>query len=118
VHLKADTSSDVLDISGDCLRALQRGVGGLVQALDLKDDLTMWVNEEGKLQGLPVNENATVIFAARFRAIDLIVGDIVLTGGTDDEGEVLGLTDQQAEEILAWAQDGENVAQDITKGKI
>ena len=31
---------------------------------------------------------------------DYIVGDIVLTGGADNEGETIGLTDEQITEIM------------------
>lgn len=82
------------------LSVLQEGVGGWVQAIDLDDDLTMWCNEEGKLQSLPHNPFAQVIWDQTFGpGTDYIVGDVVFTGGTDDEGYTLGLSDRASEVI-------------------
>jgi hypothetical protein len=89
----------VIDITGNELKTLQEKVGGWVQAIDLTSSLTMWANEEGKLVGLPVNGFATELWESRFGATDIIVGDIVITGGADDEGETIGLTDAQVDAL-------------------
>jgi hypothetical protein len=81
---------------------LSRAVGGMIEAVTLPNSLTLWVNEEGKLDGLPVNEYATKLFASAFGSgIDIIVGNAIVTGGADDEGETLGLTDEQVAELLS-----------------
>ena len=81
---------------------LSRAVGGMIEAVTLSDTLTLWVNEEGKMNGLPVNEYATKLFASEFGAgIDIIVGNAIITGGSNDEGETLGLADTQVEELVA-----------------
>lgn len=80
---------------------LSRAVGGLIEAVALSDNLTLWVNEEGKNDGLTPNVYATRLFISVFGAVDVIVGNAILTGGVDDEGETLGLTDEQIEELLA-----------------
>lgn len=86
------------------LAALQEGVGGWVQAVDLSDTLTLWVNEEGKLADLPHNLFGQALWNERFGYYtDYIVGDIVLTGGTGAEGETLGLDDEQVETLSATA---------------
>jgi hypothetical protein len=80
---------------------LSRAVGGMIEAVTLPNGLTLWVNEEGKMDGLPVNDYATRLFASAFGAgIDIIVGDAIVTGGADDEGETLGLTDEQVAELV------------------
>jgi hypothetical protein len=79
---------------------LSEAVGGLIEAVSLPSGLTLWVNEEGKLNGLPVNKIATDLFTREFGAqYDIIVGNAILTGGADDEGETLGLTDEQIVEL-------------------
>ena len=83
------------------LKVLQGKVGGWVQAVDLKPNLTLWCNEEGKMNGLAVNYFATELWESVYGATDIIVGDVVLTGGADDEGETLGLTDNQIEALKA-----------------
>lgn len=98
--VKISTTGEVteLDMTADSLQTLQTAVGGWVQAIDLASDLTMWCNEEGKLNGLPHNPYAQFMWDKAFGAhTDYIVGDVVLTGGTDDEGYTLGLTAEQAQ---------------------
>lgn len=97
--IRITTAGEVseLDLSMDSLTVLQNGVGGWVEAVDLARDLTLWCNEEGKMNGLPHNPFAQFMWDRVFGAhTDYIVGDIVLTGGADDEGYTLGLTDEQA----------------------
>jgi hypothetical protein len=66
-------------------RALGDAVGGWIQAIRIGDRAIMYVNEEGKLRGLPINAIARQIAkAAGLR--DIIVGPAVLVGydGTAD----------------------------------
>lgn len=95
-----------LDLSvEDSLQVLQTAVGGWVQAIDLDDDLTMWLNEEGKLEGLPHNPYAQYAWDKRFGAhTDYTVGDVVFTGGTDDDGKTLGLDQDTADQIRMMVQ--------------
>jgi len=98
--LQVTTTGEVteLDLSSDSLNKLQTAVGGWVQAIDLSSDLSMWCNEEGKLTGLPHNPYAQYMWDKVFGAhTDYLVGDIVLTGGTDSEGETIGLTQEQVD---------------------
>jgi hypothetical protein len=82
--------------ASDELETLQSAVGGWIEAVDLAEDLTMWVNEEGKLKGLEVNPIGTDLFNKYFKDHrDIIVGDIVLTGGTNSKGNTVGLTAKQ-----------------------
>ena len=92
-----DGNTEVLDLdsSEGSLKVLQGAVGGWIEAVGLNANLTLWVNEEGKLDGLPVNNVATKIFQSVFGAVDIIMGNVVLTGGADDEGDDEGLTEEQ-----------------------
>ena len=59
---------------------LREIVGGFIQIIFLKDKF-MIINEEGKLNNLPYNDNATVLYRANFRnTTDFIVGDALLSG--------------------------------------
>ena len=77
---------------GDDLNTL---VGGWFQTAPCTDsELTFWVNEEGKLDGLPYNEVATEMWLATspsMRGYDILVGTVVITGGVGPEGETLPL---------------------------
>ena len=89
-----------LDISEDSLSTLQNGVGGWVQAIDLTTSMTMWCNEEGKLEGLPHNPFAQKLWDVAFGAdTDYIVGDVVFTGTPDDEGYTTAVTDMDEQVI-------------------
>ena len=92
LRINPDFTTEVLDIETDSLKKLQEAVGGWVQAADLRDDLTLWCNEEGKLiNGMLTNVIGTHLWEKSFGMTDVIMGDIVFTGGTDDDGDNLGL---------------------------
>ena len=101
------TTGEVKEVEftqGTALSVLQSGVDGWVQAIDLSDDLTLWLNEEGKLVDLPHNIAAQALWDSRFGYdTDYLVGDVVLTGGVNEEGETLGLSDEQVESLTASA---------------
>jgi len=93
-------TGEVKELDQISLQDLQSAVGGWVQAIDLADDLTMWLNEEGKLTGLPHNTTAQKLWDKTFwDGSDFVVGDVVLTGGTDEEGVTLPLGDDTAQRV-------------------
>lgn len=96
LKINTDGTTEVLESADEFVgyATLSNGVGGLIEAVTLADDLTLWVNEEGKMNGLPVNVFATALFTSVYGSTDIIVGDAVLTGGADDDGETLGLSDE------------------------
>lgn len=63
------------------LSFLQDTVDGYIEMVTLAGtQLTMYVNEEGKMEGLPANAKATAIFREKFKTPDYIAGDAVFTG--------------------------------------
>ena len=67
-------------------------VGGYLESIYLSSmGATMWINEEGKLLGLPFNPLGTVFWEEEFGKTDIIVGNVVLTGFPDAEGYLTGL---------------------------
>ena len=92
LRINTDLTTEVLDLSSNEYEQLSGAVGGLIQAVDLKPDLTVWMNEEGKLMDLPVNIIGTHMWERGFGQTDILVGDIVFTGNTDDEGETTDLS--------------------------
>ena len=92
LRINTDFTTEVLDLSSNEYNQLRDAVGGLIQPVDLKPDLTLWCNEEGKLiNGMEVNVIGTHLYEKSYSMTDVIMGNIVLTGGTDDEGETLPL---------------------------
>jgi hypothetical protein len=92
LRINTDFTTEVLDLSSNEYNQLRDAVGGLIQPVDLKPDLTLWCNEEGKLiNGMEINSIGTHLYEKSYAMTDVIMGNIVLTGGTDDEGETLPL---------------------------
>lgn len=60
------------------LEELQAIVGGYIEIVTLDEEHLMVVNEEGKLQGLPLNINASAIYLAKTHIKDSIVGDVLV----------------------------------------
>jgi len=101
IQVKTTGEVTELDLTADSLSTLQTAVGGWVQAIDLSDTLSMWCNEEGKLISLPHNPYAQAMWDEVFgEQTDYLVGDVVFTGGTDDEGMTLGLDEVTAKKVL------------------
>jgi len=99
VVIETSGESRIIELD-DTLEQLQREVGGLIEAVTLPNGVTMWLNEEGKLQQLDHNKQAQFIFDHTFGpGVDIVVGNAVITGGADEEGQTLGLTDEQ---LLAY----------------
>lgn len=102
IVIKADGTLERLDLSESEqeLKSLQNAVGGYVQVIELEDDFTMWANEEGKLLGLEENKIATVIWEVRFGLdTDIICGDVVFTGGMDEDGETLTISEANIQRL-------------------
>jgi hypothetical protein len=88
-----------IDLEFNSLEKLQSAVGGWVQAIDLSDTMSMWCNEEGKMISLPHNPFGQALWEQSYGRTDYIVGDVVITGGVDDEGETISLTDEQITQV-------------------
>jgi hypothetical protein len=90
VPFEADTLYDLL----------QASVDGYFECVTLRHlGIDMWVNEDGKIKQLPLNYIASAMFQGSFGNTDAIVGDVILTGLADSEGNTLGLSDEQIQTI-------------------
>ena len=65
------------------LDELQNYVGGIIEIVRTKDNKMMVINEEGKINELPMNEKATDLYI--HSDFDFIVGDVLIC----DENEIL-----------------------------
>lgn len=83
--------------NGNALEVLQHAVGGSIEYVEFPERwLGMFLNEEGKLVGLPPNYMASSLWVDEYGDTDRIVGDVVLTSiETDDEGHTLGLSEER-----------------------
>jgi len=89
----------------DGLEFLQGVVGGWVQVVGLPaesnetESVALWLNEEGKFSGLEYNSLASYLWERSYGMTDVIMGDVVLTGGADEDGESVGLSDAQLSDL-------------------
>lgn len=109
-----------VEIGKSDLRARQRIVQGLIEAIDIADPpATIWANDEAKLIDLPFNARATACWwlttpAMRFR--DDIRGDTLLVGQPDLHGNDTSVPTELAE--LLTSERGKVVeAQRIVSGR-
>lgn len=88
---------------GKSYEPIKTAVEGWIECVHLpKYGCDMWVNEEGKIIGLPYNPLGSMLWAEHYGVTDAIVGNIIITGGVDREGETLGLSDEQVAYFLAF----------------
>lgn len=104
VIIATDGTLDVITKpdSETSLSFLQQAVGGYIEPVDLWDNITMYVNEEGKVYNLLYNPFATVIAhnASAINIFDYIYGDVVLIGFDPESGDTVGLTQNQINFII------------------
>ncbi len=86
---------DLPDESSKHLTALQGFVGGWIEYVPTKQPVTLYCNEEGKIEGLPHNVTATKAFGQEIDP-DYLVGDVIVLGPIDGEGENTSL------DVDAW----------------
>ena len=63
------------------LDELQNYVGGLIETVRTKDNKIMVINEEGKINELPINYKATEMY--KYNLFDFIVGDVLICNETE-----------------------------------
>ena len=84
---------DVVENTVDMIRNY---VGGYIEAIRIRDDIVMWINEEGKIEDLPYN----FALGHNGKIYDYIVGNAIFTG-LDEEGNTVTLTNEMARYILS-----------------
>lgn len=85
------------------LEALQKSVDGFIQVVHPKgQNFVLIVNEEGKLNGLPLN----LIVTQGSQILDVIVGTVIAVGTKGDEFR--GLTKKQAAAAMQWLTDNDH----------
>jgi len=64
------------------LKVLQTYVGGYIEFFGFADGTSLIVNEEGKLEGLPINHAATALTASKGRP-EIIAGDALFLSAAE-----------------------------------
>ena len=82
--IKVMENPQVIDIE-DKLEVLHKLVGGYIECVGIDDGVCLVCNEEGKLNGLPINRPLYI----NNRISDFIYGDFFIVGTRDCEFESL-----------------------------
>jgi hypothetical protein len=95
IHIKTDRTIKIVEPENGksfTLKELQEYVGGMVDIQHLPDGRVIYLNDNGKIEGLEKNEIATEIWKRAYpideypdNNDELMVGDILLMEKTDDE---------------------------------
>lgn len=103
VKITTDGGKEVVELEyGEVLRPLQEAVGGYIELISLRHFVAdMWVNEDGKMHHLAPNPVATQLWARENPNAEKLLGDVIVTGPSDEHGETLGLMDDQVAFLLA-----------------
>ena len=102
VIISTDGHKSVVEFEiGKSYELLSNAVGGMIECVRLKD-ADLWCNENGIAEGLELNMIASAIYSEAFNASNPILGNVIITGSVDDEGETLGLTDEQVAYWLGY----------------
>jgi len=81
------------------LSEMQAAVGGYIEvALTSLPGVTAYINEEGKLQGLPLNPAATALL--KYPNDDFVVGDMLILGAPDENGDDTDVPEGTLDAIL------------------
>jgi len=105
ITISIDNQVDIIEVDAIEYETLSTAVNGMIELVSLSEDVDMWLNEEGKLRGMEPNVLATLLFNKVFPNFDVIMGDIIITGGSDDDGNTVGLSDASIIDIFAMLQD-------------
>ena len=87
----------------NCGEIIKKHVNGSFQFISLGDKLSLWVAEDGKLQNYYSNLTGTELWKRCYGDADTIVGNIFLTGGVDEDGDMMGLDQNQIDELTMLA---------------
>lgn len=103
VIIKANGAKEVVTFTiGESYKVLSNAVEGMIECVRLAEDTDMWCNENGIAEGRDLNLMASAIYNETFGVANPILGNVIITGGADEEGETLGLTEEQVQKWLAY----------------
>lgn len=96
--IRIDTDGTVTVLPDARYETIRDGVGGWIEAAPTDESLTLWVNEEGKVDGLPLNPLGHALWneVDVYRCIpagDWLAGPCVVTGPPDASGDAMPVPD-------------------------
>ena len=102
------TNGSVVTQELNDLESIHKVVGGYIEHITFPFKknccLSGFINEEGKLDNLPVNRIATNLWQSSNKwdkLYDFLVGSVIITGEIDPEGNTKDISDEQIEYVLS-----------------
>lgn len=94
--VRIDVDGTVTALADTSYETIRDGVGSWIEAAPTDASITLWVNEEGKLDQLPFNPLGHALWAevdvyGCIQAGDWLAGPCVVTGPPDDDGNTTAL---------------------------
>jgi hypothetical protein len=120
VKVKADYSIEKVEFDEtDSIAQLQEAVGGYIERVPtpLKNNLDLFVNEEGLLQKLPVNKTLSLMCTMGEGSVRILVGDGVFVCH-DGESDTIGIDEDMADNLVCLLGDVAKGCKMIEAGKI
>jgi hypothetical protein len=105
IKVGTDDTIERLDFdTSDTLKVLQTAVGGYIEHIGLPFvNLDAWGNDEAAIVAEPeVNDIGSVALNQLAGWPTEFYGTLVFTGGADDEGNTLGLPEEQADDLQGY----------------
>jgi hypothetical protein len=106
ISIRTDNTVEIKKVESIEYETLSTAVNGMIELVSINEDIDMWLNEEGKYIGLEPNIIATIIWNKVFPNFDIVMGDVIITGGSDDEGNTIGLSDESIQDVMVLIQEG------------
>lgn len=105
LKISTDNAREVVEFDNTTsYETIKSAVGGWIELIRIPSlNVDMWINEEGKLTNEPIqNPTGTALWVENYGESDVIIGDIIFTGGTDNSGSTVGLSDAQLDALLNY----------------
>lgn len=103
LRIPADPDEPITEVQVESLEDYQAIVGGYIEPVDVSAlGITMYINEEGLLQQLPLNSRTTFLwwyFVPEARQTAMLVGPALVVGLPDRNGESTDIP-REARELL------------------
>lgn len=92
VYKEVGKQAEIKEIKGD-LREYQSMVGGFIETFHLTDEIILIINEEGKVNNLPINFGVP----CANNQVEYIAGNVVVCTVKPMDGEIYGLEEEHLE---------------------
>ena len=87
----------MVDTVEDKLEELQEKVDGLIEIMELEQDVCLICNEEGKINGLPLNR---AIRDENGEIVEVVAGNFIIVGQDKDTGNLKSLDENQLKKYM------------------